>query len=145
MEVSNRCAIQVGRLVELSIDSGYRDVTEVDALFEAVRATCSKAPAASKLVFVTDWRRCPLMSSEAAERALLRITQSNPRVERSAALASSRSPVAVLQFLRLVRDSQLPTRKLFFDANELVGWLKEALAPAEIERLREFLREPVPG
>jgi hypothetical protein len=139
--MSNYCNIQVGRLLEVRAASGYRTVAEVDAIFAAIGKQMAKVPASVRVVVVVDWRRCPLMSSEASEHALARITSNNPRTERSAALASRDSPVAMLQFLRLVRDSKNANRRLFEDPDELVEWLAELLTPPELERLHEFLWE----
>ena len=79
------------------------------------------------------------MSDEASERALEMLTRNNPRVERSAILTAENSPVAVLQFLRLVRASGHPQRRLFSETNEMTTWLAEVLSPAEGARLWEFL------
>jgi hypothetical protein len=49
----------------------------------------------------------------------------------------------VLQFLRVIREADLPDRKLFFDEQSLVSWLDEVLSPGERERLRVFLSEGV--
>jgi hypothetical protein len=85
------------------------------------------------------------MSLEAAERVGQRIVRINARTERSAALASPDAPVAVLQFVRQIRSTSLPDRKLFFAADELVDWLAEVLTAAETHRLQEFLRESPDG
>ena len=47
--------------------------------------------------------------------------------------------MAVLQFLRVIKDAKLPDRKLFYEPIELTEWLTEVLEPAETQRLREFL------
>jgi hypothetical protein len=85
------------------------------------------------------------MASDAAEFALAGMTKNNSRVLRSGALASRDSPIAVLQFLRLVRESKHESRRLFFDEDELTSWLGEVLTDAEKVRLSEFLHEPVAG
>ncbi len=81
------------------------------------------------------------MSSESSERALELITRSNPRTLRSAAVASHESPVAVLQFLRLVRESKNANRRLFYHPAEASKWLGEVLTPEEADRLAQFLSE----
>ena len=137
----NSAAIVVGRLLEVRLDRGYRTVADVDELFEALDAAVAKLPASQKLVTAADWRRCPVMESAAAEQVRKRIAAYNSRTERSAALASLGSPTAVLQFMRLIRESGLQDRKMFFNAEEQIEWLKEVLTPAETQRLREFLAE----
>lgn len=135
----NRCEVHVGRLVEFRAESGYRSIAEVDEVFARYAREIKKIPDGESIVVVTDWRRCPLMSTDAAEHLLARITRTNPRVLRSAAVASRNSPVALLQFLRVVRESKNAERRLFDDPEELVAWLGDVLTPAELTRLREFL------
>jgi hypothetical protein len=79
------------------------------------------------------------MAPSAAERMGQRIARLNVHTVRSAALASSDAPSAVLQFVRLIREAGLPERKLFFDANEAVAWLSEVLSRPGAERLRDFV------
>ena len=71
------------------------------------------------------------MSPEVAARIAHRIGLLNARTERSAALATEGAPLAVLQFVRLIREAGLPDRKLFFEEHELVAWLSDVLTPAE--------------
>jgi hypothetical protein len=138
----NTAAIRVGRLLEIRAIS-FRSVAEGVALFSLIGAELTKLPSTSQVVTVTDWRYCPLMSEEAAEHALVSMTKNNPRVLRSGAIASRDSPVGVLQFLRLVRESKLETRRLFFDVDPLKTWLNEVLTEPERLRLNAFLQEPV--
>lgn len=134
----------MGRLVEVRAESGYRNVADVDAIFAEIGQQLARVPEHQKIVFVIDWRRCPVMSSEAAERMLPAIASTNPRVERSATIASKNSPTAVMQFIRLVRESKHPDRRLFYDDAELERWLGEILTPEEATRLHAFMeyREP---
>lgn len=140
----NRCRVHVGRLVEVRAESGYRSPEDVDAIFAEIAQQMARVPEPQKIIFVIDWRKCPVMSSEAAQRMLPAITGTNPRVERSATIASKNAPTALMQFLRLVRESKHPDRRLFYDAGQLERWLAEVLTPAEATRLHDFLeyREP---
>jgi hypothetical protein len=72
---------------------------------------------------------------------LKKIAGINSNTLRSAALASEQSPLAVLQFVRLIRDAKLPDRKLFLHSDELYGWLAEVLTADERVRLMTFLSE----
>jgi hypothetical protein len=63
----------------------------------------------------------------------------NGRIERSAILGSSTSPVAVLQFLRVVRDTKHPARRVFEDRRATLTYLSDCLTPAERDRLGQFL------
>ena len=137
----NTARVSVGRLLEIRADAGYRTAAEVDALFDMRDQQLKRLPPDTQHVTVVDWRRCPLMSPEAAQRIAFRIGGTNGRTERSAALASQDAPVAVLQFLRVIREANHPDRKLFYDQAELVAWLSELLLPSETQRLRAFLSE----
>jgi hypothetical protein len=142
---SNTAAIRVGRLLEIRADEGYRTAEDADALFDVIDREVGKIAEFRRHVTVVDWRRCPVMSPVAAARVAERIVLSNGRTQRSAALASGSSPVAVLQFLRVIREAGLADRKLFFDTDELVEWLSAVLTGAESRRLREFLAEAPSG
>lgn len=143
MEV-NRCRVNVGRLVEVRAESGYRSPADVDAIFAQIGQQVATVPESQKIVFVVDWRRCPVMSSDAAARMLPAITATNPRILRSATIASRESPTALMQFFRLVRESKSPDRRLFHDVAELESWLGEVLTPAEAQRLDDFLNHRDP-
>jgi hypothetical protein len=137
----NTASITVGRLLEVRADAGYRSAADVDAIFEAIGREVSKLPPNAPHVTVVDWRHCPLMAPEAAEHMLKKIAGINSNTLRSAALASETSPLAVLQFVRLIRDARLPDRKLFLHSDELYGWLAEVLTAEERRRLMAFLSE----
>jgi hypothetical protein len=141
--MANVYSIVAGRLVEVRIDAAVLTAADVDTWFNGVAAAMSRLPAGQRGVVVADWRRCPLMSDDAAARAAARLTQANPYVERSAALANNDSPITVLQFLRLCRDTNPSgNRRLFTSVHELKAWLSERLTPLEINRLNAFLEEP---
>ncbi len=139
--VANTASLTVGRLLEVRADAGYRSPADVDAVFEAIGREAAKLPSHVHHVTVVDWRRCPLMSPDAAEHMLKKIASVNSRTERSAALAREDAPLAVLQFVRLIRDANLADRKLFLHPDELCRWLAEVLTAQERARLREFLAE----
>jgi len=139
----NTCSLKVGRLLEIRAAKGYKTPEDVDALFSLIGPEIAKLPPTQRIVVVTDWRFCPILSDAASERLLAQITATNPRSERSGAVASRQSPTAVLQFLRMVRESQHPDRRLFNDVDMLVAWLSEVLTPPEIARMKEFLQEPL--
>jgi len=121
--------------------AGYRTLAEVDATFAEIGRQAARLPAGTQYVAVVDWRQCPLMSPEAAERMLMKIVSVNPFTERTATLAREDAPLAVLQFVRLIRDANLPGRKLFVHSHELIAWLSEVLTTPERERLKAFLLE----
>ena len=137
----NTSKLKVGRLLEVRVATGFRNVADVDAHFDGIDRALEGFPSGQRHVTVADWRLCTVMSPEAAQRLAQRIAVYNARTERSAALASQSSPVAVLQFVRVIREAGLPDRKLFFSEDELYQWVSEVLTPTEQQRLREFLAE----
>lgn len=140
---SNTVAIKVGRLMEVRVDAGYRSEEEVDQVFAAIGAEMrARAPAGQPLITVADWRRCPLLEARAAARLSERMAGNNPLVVRSAALVSPTSPTSVLQFTRLIRESDFEDRRMFTAVPPLMAWLADLLTPAEMERLQTFLGSP---
>lgn len=140
--LANTYRVVVGRLLEVRIAEGIRTVGDVDAWFDGVRAALTHLPPGKRQVVAADWRGCSLMSDGAAERALFRLKQANLNMDRSAALATSTSPVAVLQFLRLCRSSDAAgNRRLFTEPSEMRAWLGEVLTDVECQRLGTFLAE----
>ena len=140
----NHCANHVGRLVEIRADSGYRTVEDVDVMFAQIGRVLAKAASAGRVIIVTDWRRCPVMSVEASTRIVPMITRTNPHMERSGAIASRESPIAVLQFMRIIAEAKSPERRLFYETDKLTEWLGEVATPAENARLRAFLNYEEP-
>jgi hypothetical protein len=141
--LANTARIEVGRLLEVRVAAGYRSVGDVTAVFQQVGREIAGLAPGTKHVTVVDWRHCPLMAPEAADFLTARMVSVNPNTERSAAIARQSAPVAVLQFLRLIRDAGFTDRRLFFNEDELCSWLGEVLSPEESARLRAFLSEPV--
>ncbi len=135
----NTADLKVGRLLEIRADAGYRTVDDVNAIFAQIGAAMVKLPPNSQHIVVADWRRCPIMSPEAAEHMSSSIAQSNPSLLRSAVLIQSAAPTAVLQFARVVRDTNHPHRQAFRSVVELVAWLDQVMTPEESRRLRDFL------
>jgi hypothetical protein len=46
-----------------------------------------------------------------------------------------------MQFFRLVRESEHPSRRVVTSLGELEDWLSPVLSHLELERMREFLSE----
>jgi hypothetical protein len=138
---TNTAAIRGGRLLEIRADRGYRNAADVDQAFDDLDREVGRLAKAEQHVTVVDCRRCAVMSPSAAARFGERIVLTNGRTHRSAALALQDSPVAVLQFLRVIREAGLPDRKLFFEAKEMIDWLSSVLTKAECRRLATFLSE----
>jgi hypothetical protein len=75
-----------------------------------------------------------------SERLLHAVTQTNTRLERSAVIVSANSQVTVMQFARIIRESNHPDRRMFYEADAMHTWLAEVLNPLEAKRLQEFSR-----
>ncbi len=137
--VQNTCGIKVGRLLEIRVLAGYRTPLDVDQLFDLIGVEYAKLKEPQRVVAVTDWRYCPPISDDISNYLLERIAATNPRTQASAALVSRDSPTAVLQFLRVVRGSKHPGRKLFFEVSEMLAWVHPFLTGSEFRRLRTFM------
>jgi len=107
---SNTVGIRVGRLMEISVQEGFRSVEDVEKQRARITAALDTIPKNQLVVIAADWRQCQLMSQAAANAMGPMIGDFNARIERSAILGSPTSPVAVLQFLRVVRESRHPAR-----------------------------------
>lgn len=59
-----------GRLVEIRPTSGYKSVADVDEILLEITRAVKKVPTHEKLIVVTDWRKFPVMASNACERLL---------------------------------------------------------------------------
>ena len=141
--VGNTAIIRTGRLLEIRISLGFRNAAHVANHSADIDAEVRRIPPSERVVIAADWRFCQVMSAAASEALVSSLTHYNPRIERSAIVASANAPSAMLQFTRLVRESANPQRRLFTDAGEMVLWLGEVLAPDERQRLAQFLDESV--
>jgi hypothetical protein len=135
----NTAEIRVGRLLEVRIDAGYRTVEDVDALFASIATAVRALSAETKHVTVVDWRHCPIMAPDCAAYVVQHMVAVNARTDRSATVAPIEAPVNVLQFTRLIRDSNNPNRQLFNDEASALQWLSEVLTPKELKRAQAFL------
>jgi hypothetical protein len=140
----NACERRVGRLLEIRVVKGYETADDVDQMIRMIGACVTALPADVRHVTVADWRLCKVLANDAADRAVEMMRGTNPRTERSAVLHSTDSPTAVMQFLRLVRESEHPRRRLFSDKAALLDWIGEVATPEELRRAQEFLGQGVP-
>jgi hypothetical protein len=137
----NGCERVVGRLVEIHVDGGYRSAADVDAMIAMIARTLGTMTAASesRVIIVADWRQCTVLGAATAERAVAMLTSVNARVLRSSILALADSPTAVMQILRLVKESKNDSRRVFTSAPDLIAWNAEVATPGELDRLKLFL------
>jgi hypothetical protein len=134
----NSIEIHVGRLIEVRTQ-GFETVEDVRAMQRMAKERAGALGAGALPVVAADWRQCALLSPNAAEEVLKMFVGANAASERAALLHSERSPTTVMQFLRLIRDSKNPNRRMFSDPLEMASWLAEVLTPSESTRLRDFL------
>jgi len=136
---SNTVVIQVGRLMEICVREGFRSVEDVERQRALITKALAMLPPDQRVVIAADWRNCQLMTQPAANALGPMLGSFNARIERSAILGSSASPVAVLQFLRVVRETKHPARRVFEERRAMLTYLSECLSAAELERLGQFL------
>lgn len=141
---SNTCERVVGRLIEIAVDAGYPRPEDVDAMIAMIGEHVAALPPAKSAVIAADWRGVHLMRPDTSTRAHAMLTRVSPRLERSAILVSTHSSTEMLQFVRLVREAQHPSRRIFDSIEPMHAWLAEVLSPAETTRLATFLARPAP-
>jgi hypothetical protein len=127
--------------MEIRILAGFLSEADIDAQIARVKSTLAAIPSDTRVVIAADWRHVPVMSERVAARAATLLTTTSDRIERSGILAAPDSPTALMQFFRLVRESEHPSRKVATSIPELEDWLLPLLTPSEIKRLVEFLHE----
>lgn len=136
---ANSCEVRVGRLMEIRIDRGFHSIDDVEDMRRNIARAFESVGPGVNVVVVADWRRTRLMAGDAADAFGKMIGSFNERIERSGIVSSPNSPITVLQFLRVVRESKHPNRRLFDQAGELTTYLNAVLTPEESERLAQFL------
>jgi hypothetical protein len=125
--------------MEISVKDGFRSLEDVEAQRSRIFEALATLPKDQNVVIAADWRACALMAQVAANALGPMIGAFNTRIERSAILGSASSPIAVLQFLRVVRETRHPGRRVFEDRFAMVDWLGQFLAVEERARLGQFL------
>lgn len=141
MPARNTCECHAGRLVEIRVAVGFQNAAEVTAIFSVIHAQAERFSESQRMVLVTDWRSCVVMAEDAASQmvAEMRGVNARGRMERSGALLPVSSSIAMLQFVRLLRESNNPNRRGFKEPDALIAWLSEVLTPEEEARLRTFV------
>jgi hypothetical protein len=136
---ANSCEVRVGRLMEIRIDRGFHSIDDVEDMRGNIARAFESVGPNVNVVIVADWRRTRLMAGDAADAFGKMIGSFNERIERSGIVSSPNSPTTVLQFLRVIRESKHPNRRLFDQPVELMTYLNALLTPEESERLEQFL------
>lgn len=135
----NTCEIQVDYLLEIRVAVGYRSVADVDHMIAMIRRCMDARTNEKKFVIAADWRAVSIMSPETAARVREMLTISNPRVIRSAILTSPEQSTTHLQVVRLLREAENASRRMFTSPGQLCAWLAEVLTSAAATRVRAFL------
>jgi len=125
--------------MEIRIDHGYNSLDDVEDMRAKINRGFQKVGAGQLVVVAADWRYTRLMSADASDATGKMIGSFNDRIERSGVLAAKDSPIEVLQYLRVIRESKHPKRKLMYEHDELRAWLGDLLTPTETRRLGEFM------
>ena len=141
MNLGNSARVLVGRLLEINVQAGYRSVADVDEMAARIKAQYDLVPEPTRLVTAADWRSCRVLTQNVSERAIAMLIGMNPRVERGAILHEPTQATSVLQVARIVREANLPNRRVFTDPLELESWLGEVLNDAERQRLATLLHK----
>jgi len=128
--------------LEIRVGAGYRTVDDINEMIALMSAEFARSTALDHLVIAADWRQCRVLTPEVAERAVLMLSRSNPRVKRSAILHAREQSTSVLQVMRLAREAKLPHRRVFTETAEMRGWLEPVLNAEELARLDLLLRAP---
>ncbi len=141
----NSCRVVVGRLLEVNVRHGLRTMQDVEDMTRQFRAAIDAAASTVRYVVVADWGTAGVLSPAIAARAGQMMTTNNKRIERSALLHAGDSSTATLQLVRLIRETETPSRRLFTHADRLQLWLRDVLSEAEQERLHAFLSPEHPS
>ncbi|MGI5860729.1 MAG: hypothetical protein ACOX6T_01585 [Myxococcales bacterium] len=91
--------------------------------------------AGGKVLIAADYRQTKLLNQTEADALLAMFRRHNEGIEPSAVLVSSESAMAVLQMSRVIKQANLPTRRAFKVAAELVEWLGDAASGSEKQAL----------
>lgn len=135
----NTCEIHVDALLEIRVAASYRSVADVDQMIAMMRRWMDARPFENKFVIAADWRSVSVMSPETAARVRDMLMFSNSRVIRSAILTLPEQSTTHLQVVRLLREAENASRRMFTQPTELCDWVAEVLSSAATKRVRQFL------
>src|SRR6201999_2908541 len=58
----NTCELHVGRLIEIRVEAGYRDLADITDIHAEIRRLSALVPSSRQLVLAIDWRKCFVMA-----------------------------------------------------------------------------------
>lgn len=128
---------RVGRLCEARI-SRMAEASEVD---DYARAFRKELVGVVGPVLCADHRPVAIYPQPVADKLIELFKSLNTRWERVAILVAKSNATISMQLQRIVRESDNPSRRVFFEAEEARAFLDEGLDAAERARLRAFLDE----
>lgn len=131
---------RVGRLYEARV-FGLNTPADVEAYLEEF--TPEFFDGVSSPVLIADHRPVVIYAPKIADMIVELFKAMNARWERVAILAAPTNATLSMQMQRLVRASDNPQRRVFFDVGQAFAFLSEVLSSEEVERLMAFLDEPV--
>ena len=130
---------QHGRLVEARVQE-LPNRAEADAYYEAITAAVVAIPLPDKAIIFADHRPVLIYPPAVADRLVELFTSVNRRVERAALMVARTNATVSMQIERIVRESQNPHRRVFYDAAPCESFLSDVLSPMERMRLRKLLQ-----
>ncbi len=129
---------RAGRLVEARV-SALATVARADAYAEAFGPVVKSLTV--RPVLCADHRPVAIYSQPVADKLSGVFTSLNKTWERVAIIVAPTNATLAMQLQRIVRESQNPSRRVFFDSAEAARFLDEILDGAERVRLKAFLVE----
>jgi hypothetical protein len=128
---------RVGRLCEARVQR-LADPSRVAAYSEAFRRPLVGITGP---VLCADHRPVAIYPQPVADGLVELFKSLNTRWHRVAILVARTNATLAMQLQRIVRESENPSRRVFFDADEARQFLDDALDKAERARLQTFLGE----
>lgn len=132
--------VRVGRLVEARVFS-LKSPEDVVAYHAEILDAIQRASRRKQAVLVADHRPVKVYSQPVAAQLVEAFKKNNALVERAASIVSSNSATMLLQFDRLIRESNNEHRKVFRDEASALAFLRAALGEQERERAAAFIHE----
>lgn len=130
----------VGRLVEVRVES-LRSSSDAEAFIRAIRGAIVEA-APARIVVCADHRAVPIYTQAVSDRLVELFTSINQGIDRAGLIVARTNATFSLQIERIVRESQNPLRRVFYDPDTVTAWLSEVLTEPEVARMRAFLSRP---
>ncbi|APR87295.1 hypothetical protein A7982_12644 [Minicystis rosea] len=127
----------IGRVIEARI---FR-LADVEAVARYGVALGRAIEKTDRPVLCADHRPVAIYAPPVADQLVAMFTDLNKHWERVAILVANTNATLAMQLQRIVRSSNNPSRRVFFDADEARNFLGETLDAQERARVATFLTE----